>query len=352
MVIEKVTVQQPTEQTAAVETTTATTETTTQVAETTTVATEQPNYEWLSKYNIKGENDLTAILEKEKTLSAELEQAKNQPPVSPYKTEFAKIADELSAKGVKPETIARFSGLKAEELDSKNAILTKLEIEMPTLSPSERLDYYEEKYGVSEENESILTDGQKAARKVELEREATIARDFVKQYAYQALNPNQVDPALLAKEEARQNFWKQQGLAKVNTLNEFKLASVVKLPSQTGVEEKSHDFIYQVPEEGKQALLKEFNDTVNNPAYGNFFDQSETGVANANATYEKMFWQKFGNEIAKKQMEHASQRESLIHEHYAKLINNTTFKGLNTDTNADKSVSADKGMAGFLRKSR
>ena len=174
----------------------------------------------------------------------------------------------------------------------------------------------------------------------------------LKQFVYQALNPNQVDPSLIEKENGRKTFWEQQGLGKVNVLNEIKLPAVIKIPSQSGVQEIAHDFIYQVPAEGKQALLKEFNDTVLNPAYGNYFDQSEQGIANANATYEKMFWQTFGPEIAKKQMEHAANRESLIHEQYAKMINNTSFTSLQTDTNPDKSVSADKGMAGFMKKAR
>ncbi len=357
MVLEVVQVEQPKTETqdraATTQTAAATTETnTTQVAETAQPVTTANDYSWLEKNNIKSEADLSAIFEREKKLQADLDAAKAQPPVNPYKTEFARVADELSAKGVKPETIARFSGLNVDTLDSKSKILTKLEIEMPTLTPQERLDYFEEKYGVNEENENILTDGQKAERKVNLEKDAAIASDHLKQFVYQALNPNQVDPSLIEKENGRKTFWEQQGLGKVNVLNEIKLPAVIKIPSQSGVQEIAHDFIYQVPAEGKQALLKEFNDTVLNPAYGNYFDQSEQGIANANATYEKMFWQTFGPEIAKKQMEHAANRESLIHEQYAKMINNTSFTSLQTDTNPDKSVSADKGMAGFMKKAR
>lgn len=335
-----------TQATQTAETTTTATETTANTE--TATNTEQPNYEWLNKYNIKSETDLSAVFEKERQLQEQLEQAK-QTSTTPYKTDFAKVADELTAKGVKPETIARFHGLKADELDSRSSLLLKLELEMPTLTPQERLSYFEEKYAVTEENENILTDGQKALRKVELEREGANAREFLKQYVFQALNPNQVDPTILAKEEGRQNFWKQEGIAKVNALNEIKMASAIDLPTQNGVEKKEHDFTYQITEADKQALLKEFNDTVLNPAYGQYFDNSEKGIAAANKTYENMFWQKHGPEIARKQMEYTKQRESLLHEHYSKLINNTSFKGLPTDATPDKSVSADKGLAGFLR---
>lgn len=338
-----------------VETTTTTVETTAAATES-TPATEQPtttDYSWLEKHNIKSENDLTALFTARQELEQQLEQAKQQPPVNPYKTDFAKVADELASKGVKPETIARFHGLNVETLDAKNRILMKLEIESPELTAKEREDYFNAKYGITEENDSILTDGEKALRKVELQKEGAIASDFLKQYIYQAFNPNQVDPALLQKETERQSFWSQQGVGKVNAINEVKVPTTIKLPTATGsVEEKAIDFVYQIPQEGKQLLMKQFNDTVLNPAYANVFDNSENGINAANQLYNNLLWQNFGNEIIKQQAEHTKGVVNQIHEHYSKLMNNTSFNSVSTDTQADKSVSPDKGLAGFLRKGR
>lgn len=307
------------------------------------------SYDWLKKHNINSESDLAAIFEREKQFQTKLQEYEKNPPASPYKTEFARIADDLSSKGVRPETIARFAGLNPKEMDSKSAILTKLEIDHPTLTPDQRVAFYEETYGGLDE-ESILTEGQKASRLVQLEKDGATAREVLGQYIYEVFNPNQVSPELQQKELSRQEFWKRDGIGKIGSLNEIKLPSTVKLPGQNGaVEEKSFDFVYQIPADQSQALLKEFSETVNNPMFADFFDQSEKGVSNANETYNKMFWGSNGEQISRKIMEHAAQRESMIHEHYAKLFNNTQFKGLNTSVSDDKSVSADKGMANFLK---
>lgn len=345
----------PTEQTAAT-TEQVTTEQTTPATEvqTTAAAETQPvteSYDWLKKHNINSENDLTTVFERERQLQAkvqELEQKTSQPT---YKTDFARIADELSSKGVAPQTIARFAGLNPQEMDAKSAILTKLEIELPKLTPDQRLAYYEETYGGLDDNDSILTEGQKAARMVQLEKDGATAREVLGQYIYEVFNPNQISPEIQQKEAQRREFWNKEGIGRISSLNEVKLPSTVKLPGQNGaVEEKPFDFVYQVPTEASQALLKEFSETVENPLFGDFFDQSEQGIANANKTYQKMFWGENGETISKKIMEHAAQRESMIHEHYAKLLNNTQFKGLSADVSTDKSVSPDMGMAAFLKK--
>lgn len=309
------------------------------------------DYSWLKAHNINSENDLKSLLEQQRLQSQRIQELENTPTVSPYKTEFAKVADELASKGVAPETIARFHGLKPAELDNRAAILTKLEIEFPNLTNDQRVAYYEETYGGVDDE--LLTEGEKAKRIIGLEKEGANAREFLNQYVYQALNPNQVSPEILAKEKSRAEFWKNEGFNKLNATNEIKLPAVVKLPNQKGaVEEKAHDFVYQVPQTEQQALLKEFGETVNNPLLADYFAADDQGVKNANETYEKMFWGKFGNGIAKSLMEHAAQREALIHEHYAKLMNNTDFKGLGTVVDGSKEVSADKGFATWFSKNK
>lgn len=309
------------------------------------------NFEWLKKYNINSEQDVESVFSRERELQTKLKELESRTPTLPYKSEFAKIADELVTKGVAPETIARFHGLKPTELDNRTAILTKLEVEFPKLTPEQRVAYYETTYGGVEDD--ILTEGEKAQRIINLEKEGATAREFLGQFVYQALNPNQVSPEVAQKEQARIEFWDKEGMNKLNIPNEIKFQSTVKLPGQKGaVEEKAHDFVYQIPTDAKQALLKEFGETVSNPMFGDYFTAGDTGIKNANETFEKMFWGKFGNEVAKKQMEHAALRESMIHEHYAKLLNNTDFKGLAASVDSDKSVSADKGFATWLKRSQ
>ncbi len=267
-----------------------------------------------------------------------------------FKTDFGKVADELAAKGVKPETIARFHALDLTALTPLDKLKLDMEVNNPTVSKQDIELYLNTKYDTSDES---LSDGEKATRRIELEKESANASERLKSHIYQAFNPQQtVDPAIMQKEQNRLNYW-QSNVGKIgDDVFSTTLQGKMKLQGANGVTEVAHDFAYQLPAEAKEAINKEFNEVLLSPANAGLFTPDENGVANARATKENLVWIHYGKDILKQAMNYAVERESKIHEHYANVLHNPNTRALPNGVQGVKSESdqANEGALSFLSK--
>lgn len=294
------------------------------------------NFETENPDEIKGWREKAKQYE---ALSQEYTSLKDKPPVSPYKSEFGKIADELFAQGVQPQTIARFNGINLETMSDADVLKLQLEVKNPKLETSKIEAVLNERYGVADD---LLTEGQKAERELKLIEDATNARESLKHHISKAFSPasNEPDPVIVRQEQERGTFWKENGFKQVKQ-DVFTITENGKMKVQglKGLEEVEHNFKYEAPTEVKQTVLKELEAAVLNPANAGYFTNTEEGLKNANAFIEARFLALDGKNILKKQQEYVAERESKLHEHYAKLMHNPQNR--NTTTPASPTTSSD-----------
>lgn len=267
-----------------------------------------------------------------------------------FKTDFGRVADELHAKGVQPETIARFHGLNVKEMSPLDKVKLDMQVNNPTLSATDIDAHLHHKYNTTDETLG-LTEGEKATRKIELEQAAANAGSNLEKYVYNAFNPTPVvDTAAVQKEAERLNYWQQNGLKQVNAEFSLNLPSKMKLQGAQGIQEVANDFNFKLSPEASQAIEKELTNVLSHPANAALFTPDEQGINNAKVTRENLVWAHYGKEIIKEAMKHVAHTESKIHEHYATLLHNPTNRTVqaNVKTVTDPSEQANQGALNWL----
>ncbi len=285
------------------------------------------------------------------SLLPEYKSLKEQPPVSPYKSDFGKIADELFSQGVPPQTIARFNGIDLDKMSADDVLKLQLEVKNPKAKSEQIESVFKERYGVAEE--LSLTDGQIAEREFKKEEDATNARESLRHHISKAFSPRNTepDPVLVRQETERSDFWKKDGLKQVKqdifTITEN---GKMKVQGLQGIEEVEHNFKYEAPQEVKQAVFKELEAAVLNPANREWFNNTEDGIKNANAFIEARFLALDGKNIMKKQMEYVSERESKLHEHYAKTLHNPQNRNTNIPATPTQGGDVNSKAEDYIKK--
>lgn len=290
---------------------------------------------------------LQTLAAREQELSNKLKELEGRPT---FKTDFGKVADELHAKGVKPETIARFHGLNVQEMGALDKVKLDMQVNNPKLNAADIDAYLHHKYDTTDETLG-LTDGEKAARKIELEQAAANAGSNLEKYVYNAFNPQpQVDTAGAQKEAERLNYWQQNGLKQLNSEFNLTLPSKMKLQGAQGIQEVANDFNFKLSSEASQAIEKELGTLLAHPANASFFTPDETGINNARVTRENLIWSHYGKEIIKEAMKHVNQTENKLHEHYATLLHNPTNRTVQANVTpvTNQAEQANKNAAQWL----
>lgn len=275
-----------------------------------------------------------------------------------YKSDFAKKADEIFevTKGnVSKETIARFYGLDPKELKDDEALDLVKQIESPTLTAEERAILRNEEYGVGDE---MLTEGQKIQRKDKYSQDVTIAREKLSKLASEAFKPvstnNQPTAEEINAEANRVNFW-QQNTDKIDS-SIFKKESAIKLKvpnGRGGVDEIDNNFTYSIPEDKKQQIYSVVAQELTKPANAKFFTPDKEGIDRANTYMRSVVNNAIFDETLKAQQKHFEQAISTVHEHYAKLLNNTDFlNGVQTPKSGTAGVvDYNQSVADYLQRS-
>lgn len=295
---------------------------------------QEPDYiGWMkNKFGLENEDALTAALNKAKqyeTIETELNTLKSQPPTETFKTDFGRVADELTSKGVHPSTIARFYGLELDKMSAEDVINLKLEVDHPKLNAEQREAFISETYGSTDE---LLTEGQKAAREVKKEQDAAIARESLTNFISKTFSPQEqkpvIDPAVARKEQERSSYWKDA----INRIDESSFSinrnGKMKIQGVKGLEEIDHNFAFSLPQEAKQEIISELKDMIANPAFAEAFGAGEQGLINANEYVKNRTFAKHGEEILSRALQYAAERESKLHEKYAMLLHNPQQRGV------------------------
>lgn len=275
---------------------------------------------------------------------------KDKPPVSPYKSDFGKIADELYSKGVPPQTIARFNGINLDTMADADVLKLQLEVENPKLESSKLEVVLNERYGIADD---LLTEGQKAEKELRLIKDATNARESLKHHISKAFSPsqNEPDPVIVRQEQERGSFWKENGFKQVKqdifTIVE---SGKMKVQGKSGLEEVEHNFKYEAPMEVKQTVLKELEAAVLNPANAGYFANTEEGLKNANAFIEARFLALDGKNILKKQQEYVAERESKLHQYYADLMHNPQNRNVTATASPTSSSDVNDKASDYINK--
>lgn len=315
-------------------------------------ATQVTLVDFVKQFGFESEDALKGAVEKAKnydTLQTSYNDLENKSKESPFKTEFGKIADELHAKGVKPETIAKFHGLKIDELNSFDKLKLKMQVEYPTLAAETIEAALKEKYDTTDE---LLTDGAKAQREVDLVRDAASAAEFLDKHIYRTFNPETtVDPQVVQKEQARVNFWNNEA-TKFQPLSLSK-ENTIKFHGANGVTEEKIPFAYTPSPEIVSQVTEQFKQMVASPSYAGYYTADQIGIQNAQATLNNMYWAAAGEDIVNNLMKHVATIESKIHQKYAEKLGSPVNRNANVDVATTANTLGDKvtqAAADYLRR--
>jgi len=261
------------------------------------------------------------------TIEPEYTTLKNKP--EPTLTPFAKIANELEQKGVKPETIARFHGLEPTKLSTDDKLLLAEELKTPGLTKDQMQSLLTERYFVDED----APDWKKSAVEARKVQDSQIALGEIEKHVAKVFNPESkpVNQELVKLEGERVNYF-QQNNAKIDT-SVLNFATKVEhsVYGRAGEEIIPVEFKYEMPKERQQMLLDTMASVVKNPINASVFTPDEKGVTQANAQLKALYWAQEGENIAKELVAQQKVAVSKVHEHYATLMHNPTRKDILTN---------------------
>lgn len=291
------------------------------------------NDEWKKEF---GDLDVTTVKQKLSqfdTVVPEYEKLKTAPPVSPYKTDGGKQIDEWLSKGVKLDTIARFSSVKPEELKGEQAIKLKMEIENPQWSKEIIDAYYHSTYSyqpdeLKSDEANALESNLKMGAMLKAEADA---KGYLQDYLGKQFNPSgELDSTKLQREEATKqasNFWASQSGVISNAVKQVKDELRIKVIGEKGEEELKLPFSYTVPEND----LKQLTDFALQSAVSGGVELTEKGVAQVNDYVQGLVWAKHGKQIV-----YAAVQDALTAQNNAfrKTIHNPTVAGTSATNTA------------------
>lgn len=320
---------------------TETTTTTEVVAPVTTTAPSQFEDVWKKEFGDTDVNSVKEILTKYNTIAPEYETLKSAPPVPTYKTEGGKQIDEWLAKGVKLETIARFSNVKPEEVNGEQAIKLKMEIENPSWTPDIINAYYQTTYNhtpndLLSEEENALQENLKKGAMLKAESES---KAYLTEYLGKQFNPSEVvDATAKQREEAlvqASQFWGAQAPVLSNAVKQISQELSFKVMGEKGEEEVKLPVNFIVPEND----LKQLTDFALQSATRSGVELTEKGLQEVKAYTQQLIWAKFGESIVRSAVQDALSKQQ---ESFAKAIHNPTVA---TTSSANKGVTDARQQA-------
>jgi len=283
---------------------------------------------FFKQFGFENEDGLKSALEKAKnydTLQANYQTLEEQSKQSQFKTEFGKVADELHAKGVKPETIAKFHGLNMEALSDFDKLKLKTQVEFPNLPEATIEAALREKYDITDE---LLTDGAKAQRQMQLAQDGANAAEFLTKHIYSTFNPEaKVDPNVAAREQARVGYWNNE-LPKLQPLS-LNRESTIKFHGANGVVEEKLPFTYTPSAETTTKVMEQFKQMATNPNFASIYTPDQQGINTAQQTLRNMFWAAEGENIVNALLKHTASVESKIHQSYAERLGSPVGRNAN-----------------------
>jgi hypothetical protein len=254
------------------------------------------------------------------TIKEEYEKSKTIPT---YKTEGGKQIDEWLAKGVKLETIARFSNVKPEELQGEQAIKLKMEIENPTWTREIIDAYYNSTY--THQPDELKSD-EANALEANLKKGALLSAEaqsktFLSDYLGKQFNPSgELEAVQKQREESAakaSQFWTGQTSAISNAVKTVRDELKFKVMGEKGEEEVKLPFSYTVPD----AELKQLVDYALQGAVNGGIELTEKGVAQVNDYVQGLVWAKHGKNIVHTAVQDALSKQN---EAFRKTIHNPT----------------------------
>lgn len=271
--------------------------------------------------------DADALRQRTQELETQNKQLSEKPT---YKSDFAKKADEIYelTKGkVSAETIARFYDLDPAKLTAEQRLDLLEQIENPESTADDRVLIRNEKYSTAEE--LGLTDGQKAIRRNDLQKDSAKASERLLQLKSEAFKPvgtDQPDPKAIQAETDRVGFW-QQNSKQIDTKPfTVEMPGKLKVPNgKGGVDEVEDNFSFVVPSETQTQVLQLVAKELANPANAKFFTPDADGIKRANDYVKSTVRNAVYDEALKAQAKHFQASVDKVHEYYAKLLNNTDF---------------------------
>lgn len=284
--------------------------------------------EFESKWKeVFGDADVNTVKEKFSQFDnvyKEYSELKSKPPVAPYKTPGIEKIDEWMSKGVKLETITRFSELTPEKLSEDEAIKLAEEIRNPQWQKRHIEADFNSKYNytpddlLSEEENQIRQDLVEA-RKL---KAAAEAKEFLQDYLGKQFNPSGVLEAeqqtKKAESEKLNSFWTSQASVLSNTKISDELK--IKVNGSKGEEEIKLPFSYSVPEND----LKEITDFAIQTAIAAGVQPTEEGMRQVQGYINELVWAKQGKSIVNAAVQSALSEQNKA---FMKMIHNPTVAG-------------------------
>ncbi len=256
------------------------------------------------------------------TIKPEYDTLKTKP--EPVLTPFAKIANELEQKGIKPATIARFHGLEPDKLSIEERLDLAEELKTPELTKEQRQALLTERYYVDED----APDWKKSAIEARKVQDAQIASGEINKHVAEVFNPETkpVNQELVKQETNRVSYFQQNNSQIDTKVLDFAAEIKEKAIGRQGEELLPADFKYEMPADRKQTLLNTMAQVVQNPANANLFTPDANGLAKANEQLNALFWAQEGKNIAQQLIANHKVLASKLHEHYATLMHNPSRK--------------------------
>lgn len=249
---------------------------------------------------------------------------KSNPPIAPYKTPGIDQIDEWMSKGVKLETITRFSQLTPEKLNEDEAIKLAEEIKNPQWQKRHIDADFNSKYNYTpddllSEEENQTRQDLVEARKLKASAEA---KDFLQDYLGKQFNPSGVLDAEKktrdAENEKLTSFWTSQASVLSNTKVSDELK--FKVNGAKGEEEVKLQFNYAVPEND----LKEITDFAIQNAIAAGVQPTEDGIKQVRGYINELVWAKQGRSIVNAAVQNALSEQNKA---FMKMIHNPTVAG-------------------------
>jgi hypothetical protein len=254
----------------------------------------------------------------------EYSELKSKPPVSPYKTPGIEKIDEWMSKGVKLETITRFSQLTPESLTEDEAIKLAEEIKNPQWQKRHVEADFNSKYNytpddlLSEEENQIRQDLVEAKKL----KAAAEAKEFLQDYLGKQFNPSGVLEAeqqtKKAESEKLSSFWTSQASVLSNTKISDELK--IKVSGAKGEEEIKLPFSYSVPEND----LKDITAFAIETAIAAGVQPTEEGMRQVQGYINELVWAKQGKSIVNAAVQSALSEQNKA---FMKMIHNPTVAG-------------------------
>lgn len=257
------------------------------------------------------------------TIHTEYEQLKTRPT---YRTDAGKQIDEWLDKGVKLETIAKFSSVKPEELTDDQAIKLRAEIENPKWEAKHIEADFRSKYThtadelVADEINQTHADLKEGAKL----RDAAAAKAFLADYLNKQLNPSGELEAVKQKQaeakSALSQGWVNNSSVLQSSVKEVKDELVFKVPTEKGEEEVKLPYSYAVPEND----LKQLTDFAIQTAVNQGIQPTQEGAKQVTEYLQGLIWAKFGKNIVQAALTDAMSKQQAA---FARIINNPVPTG-------------------------